>query len=170
MAQLFPPPNTHARTLVPLSNDSKMQTTNNVKCLALGKLRIPGLTTGSLGFLEHQALQESRCWWQSADPGHDWKSKGTEMGIQVNGIVVFRQHPALNTHQHPSAGVVPSGSFPSPAGGVLKPLERNTFVGDWFSDCSEYRVEAGYSGDACLRSQLFLFVLPPDLSALCYFM
>lgn len=60
MAQLFPP-NTHARTLVPLSNDTKTQTTNNVKCLALEKLRIPGLTTGSLGFLEHQALQESRC-------------------------------------------------------------------------------------------------------------
>ena len=44
----------------------------------------------------------------------DWKSKGTEMGIQADGIVVFRQHPALHTHKHPSASMAPSGSFLSP--------------------------------------------------------
>lgn len=62
MAQLFPPSplHTRARTLVPLSNDSKTQTTNNAKCTpGSGKDR-----RRAAWFSEHQTLQESRCWWQ----------------------------------------------------------------------------------------------------------
>lgn len=104
MAQLFPPSplHTRARTLVPLSNDSKTQTTNNAKCTpGSGKDR-----RQAAWFSEHQTLQESRCWWQGLQTkGLTGNLKELRWGSEVMELVLGSVPPEVLL---PPAACIPS--------------------------------------------------------------